>query len=60
MECFVYLQELLLLLIILYMSWKVVRYSYILYKEAEKEPVTVLITGAAGKYVLLLCQLSQS
>uniref|UniRef100_A0A7N1A3Q3 Malate dehydrogenase n=1 Tax=Kalanchoe fedtschenkoi TaxID=63787 RepID=A0A7N1A3Q3_KALFE len=39
----------LLLLVIFLISWKSFRYICSLYKDAEKEPVTILITGAAGQ-----------
>lgn len=44
---YTFLKKILLVLLCVILFWKIVRYMFGLLKE-EKEPITVLVTGAAG------------
>jgi len=46
-ENYTFLKKILLVLLCVILFWKIVRYMFSLLKE-EKEPITVLVTGAAG------------
>lgn len=41
------LQKILLVLFCIFLFWRIIRFMFSLLKD-EKEPVTVLVTGAAG------------
>ncbi|ESW06531.1 hypothetical protein PHAVU_010G055700 [Phaseolus vulgaris] len=47
-ENYTFLKKILLVLLCVILFWKIVRYMFSLLKE-EKEPITVLVTGAAGQ-----------
>lgn len=55
MEHFQPIEKPLVLLGCAYLSWKIIRHIWGVLKTFEKEPVTVLVTGAAGMHA---CSLS--